>query len=254
MLHSPISYIGGKYSLRKHIIPLIPKHVCYCEAFAGGAWVLFGKEAKKSKIEVLNDVNEELINFYLVLKYKPMAFVKAFDWIFVSRQIFEKFKNEDLSQLSDVEKAMRFFYKIKVSYAGKSDFFPIYSRNKSRLNLMTFSEMIIIIHNRLKNVIIENMDFEEFISRYDKSGTFFYLDPPFYQVYSGYKHNFKEEDFIKLAAILNNIKGKFILSLNKHPYILKQFSAFDIIEVNTKYSLSIKGRDKDREELLIKNY
>lgn len=62
MLNSPIRWVGGKSRLRKHIIPLIPPHTCYVELFAGGAWVLFGKQP--SPVEVLNDIDQELINFF----------------------------------------------------------------------------------------------------------------------------------------------------------------------------------------------
>jgi DNA adenine methylase len=64
---SPISWVGGKKNPRKHIISLIPAdHTCYVEAFAGGAWVLFGK--KRSEIEMLNDLDGDLVNFYTVVK------------------------------------------------------------------------------------------------------------------------------------------------------------------------------------------
>lgn len=40
-MKTPISYYGGKQTLLKHILPLIPKHKLYTEAFCGGAAVLF---------------------------------------------------------------------------------------------------------------------------------------------------------------------------------------------------------------------
>ena len=62
MINSPFKWVGGKSRLRKFIIPLIPEHQCYVEPFGGAAWVLFGKSP--SRIEVLNDIDEELINFF----------------------------------------------------------------------------------------------------------------------------------------------------------------------------------------------
>lgn len=46
----------------RHILPLVPPHELYTEVFAGGAALLFAKEPVK--INVINDLNGELINFY----------------------------------------------------------------------------------------------------------------------------------------------------------------------------------------------
>ena len=43
IMKTPISYYGGKQSMLKHILPLIPPHQLYTEAFCGGAAVLFAK-------------------------------------------------------------------------------------------------------------------------------------------------------------------------------------------------------------------
>lgn len=61
-LKTPITYYGGKQTMLKHIRPLVPDHSVYTEAFAGGAALYFDKEP--SKVEVINDLNGELINFY----------------------------------------------------------------------------------------------------------------------------------------------------------------------------------------------
>ncbi len=75
MLNSPLSWMGGKYRLRKKIIELIHKgHQSYVEVFGGAAWVLFGKEQELSKTEVYNDINSDLVNFFRVLKYHSEEF------------------------------------------------------------------------------------------------------------------------------------------------------------------------------------
>lgn len=65
-MRTPISYYGGKLSLLEKIIPLIPEHSLYCEPFTGSAAVFFAKQ--KVRLEVINDINGELINFYKVLQ------------------------------------------------------------------------------------------------------------------------------------------------------------------------------------------
>lgn len=65
-MKTPISYYGGKQTMLKHIEPLIPDHRVYTEAFCGGAALYWAK--KPADLEVLNDINGNLINFYRVLK------------------------------------------------------------------------------------------------------------------------------------------------------------------------------------------
>jgi DNA adenine methylase len=69
MVRSPIKWVGGKSKLRKQIIEYLPPqgmYTCYVEVFGGAGWVLFGKEP--SPVEVLNDIDEELIHFYRILR------------------------------------------------------------------------------------------------------------------------------------------------------------------------------------------
>ena len=61
-----LTYYGGKQKMTSVILPLIPEHLLYNEPFAGGAAILFAKEP--SEMEVLNDTNRELINFYQVVQ------------------------------------------------------------------------------------------------------------------------------------------------------------------------------------------
>ena len=65
-MKSAITYYGGKQKLVSTILPLFPEHTLYAEPFAGGATLFFAKEP--SEIEVLNDLNTELINFYSVIQ------------------------------------------------------------------------------------------------------------------------------------------------------------------------------------------
>ena len=64
----PLTYYGGKQMLSKLIVSLIPPHNIYCEPFFGGGAVFFAKAP--SKLEVINDTNGELINFYRIVKTK----------------------------------------------------------------------------------------------------------------------------------------------------------------------------------------
>ena len=117
VINSPFKWVGGKSRLRKRIISLFPPHTCYVELFAGAAWVLFGKPP--SDVEVLNDLDQDLITFFRVVREKPAELIASFEWELVSRAEFERLAKVDVSQLTDVQRAHRFYYLIMAGWGGE---------------------------------------------------------------------------------------------------------------------------------------
>jgi DNA adenine methylase len=97
MLNSPIKWVGGKSRLRKPILAMLPAHTCYVEPSAGAAWVLFAKPP--SDVEVLNDLDQELVTLFRVVKEKPEQLIESFEWELVSRAEFERLADLDPTQL-----------------------------------------------------------------------------------------------------------------------------------------------------------
>ena len=58
-----IPYYGGKYSLSKVLVPLIPPHSRYIEMFAGGLSMFFRKT--KAEWNILNDKDNNIVNLYM---------------------------------------------------------------------------------------------------------------------------------------------------------------------------------------------
>lgn len=101
---------------------------------------------------------------------------------------------------------------------------------------------------------IECLGYGEFIERYDRPHTLFYLDPPYWGCENDYGKNlFARDDFQKLAAQLAGIKGKFILSLNDTPGVREVFADFQIEAVKTKYTIARDGGAQEALEVLIHN-
>lgn len=92
------------------------------------------------------------------------------------------------------------------------------------------------------------------IQRFDRPGTFFYVDPPYWDCENDYGQNlFSREDFGRLAGLLADVKGKFILSLNDTPGVRETFASFRIQPVKTRYTISA-SRKQEAAELLISNF
>ncbi|MCL2154029.1 MAG: DNA adenine methylase [Leptospirales bacterium] len=231
---------------------MIPIHKIFCEVFAGAGWVFFRKEP--SKAEILNDLDSNLISFYRVLQNHLEEFLKHFKWLLQSREQFEDWKNQIEGRgLTDIQKAVRYYYLQRLCFGArvKDRTFAVSPERPRRINLLRLEEELSEVHLRLVGVVIENLQWDEFIRRYDRPETFFYLDPPYYTA-PCYKHNFdKIDDFIKIADVLKNIKGSFILSLNDHPEIREVFKDFDLKPVKLRYSLSAK-RPTVGSELIIR--
>jgi DNA adenine methylase len=57
-----------------------------------------------------------------------------------------------------------------------------------------------------------------------------------------------------LAKILQNIKGKFLLTINDCPKIRQLYKGLPMLKVNVKYTVARNKDDKDFGELVIANY
>ncbi|KAG5717329.1 hypothetical protein E4T56_gene9309 [Termitomyces sp. T112] len=85
--------------------------------------------------------------------------------------------------------------------------------------------MVEAVHERLSGVVVERLPWAEFIARYDRAGTLFYLDPPYHGCEGDYgKGMFGREEFEQMAQVLRGISGRFILSLNDRPEVRRIFA------------------------------
>lgn len=248
----PLSYLGGKNRVAQRIIALIPEHNCYIEPFCGGAQVFFHKEP--SKVEVLNDLDDDIFNFLRVCQLHYQELVRYLQFCTVSRKWFELFQNQDQKALSDIQRAARFFYLQKNAYGGliKRKHFTISVQDGSNYNPHRIPMVLHLAHERLLGVQLECLPYQEILSRYDRRETFFYLDPPYFGLHH-YKFNFTENDFVELAKLLKPLKGRFLLSLNDTPEVHKIFSQFKIHGLSFAYS-SQRKTGKVFKEVLISNY
>ncbi|MBL7016744.1 MAG: DNA adenine methylase, partial [Kiritimatiellales bacterium] len=153
--------------------------------------------------------------------------------------------------------ATRYFYLQRHAFGGRVEgrTFGTSTTGGGPLHLTDLEERLMEVHWRMKRVFIENLDACAVITRYDRKHTFFYIDPPYYET-AGYADPFCHGDFVRLRSTLDQIKGKFLLSLNDHPMVREIFDGFKFQRVTLKYSIgaSAASRGKERAEVLIQNY
>lgn len=118
-MKTPITYWGGKQTLAALIISNIPQHTTYCEPFFGGGAVFFQKE--KSKVEIINDLNQFVVNFYIQTKTNFSALQQLIQSTLHSRRRWRDalVMYEHPHLFSNVERAWAFYTLTNQGYAGK---------------------------------------------------------------------------------------------------------------------------------------
>lgn len=248
-----LPWMGGKRRLAKQILPLFKPHTTYVEPFCGGAALFFMKEP--AKVEVINDVNGELVNLYRVVKHHLDEFLRQFRWTLVSRQEYLWQQKSNPEALTDIQRAARFFYLQKLAFGGKvvGQSFGTATTTPPRLNLLRLEEDLSDAHLRLSRTTIEKLDWQECIRRYDRPGTLFYLDPPYWGT-SGYGVDFELEQYEQMVKIALETKGQMLISVNDIPQMRQIFGGLNVKSAAIKYSVGgSKSQGDTVSELIITN-
>lgn len=219
---------------------------------------MFGKE-KNTSLEVFNDIDSNLINLYRCVKYHPQEFQKELNTMLISREQFFDCRNQlQINGLTDIQRAARYFYIIKISFGNNKRDFNTSAKKGIYKSIENFPE----IQKRLKNVNIENKDFENLIKLYDRPKALFYLDPPYFGAEKFYKilnnkdnaNYFSKEDHIRLFEVLKKIKGKFILSYNNDEFIRNIYKNYKITYVERLNNLNFNDKKTNYKEIIVTNY
>lgn len=260
-MKTPISYYGGKQTLASKIIKLIPEHNMYVEPFVGGAAIFFAKPP--SGVEVINDTNKELINFYRVVQNDFVSLEKEIQITLHSRDLHRKacviYNNPDM--FSEIKRAWAVWVKSTQSFSSKLDGpwgYDIKSNTTSKKvsnKRIGFTEEYAI---RLQNVQVECTDALRIIESRDNDQAFIYCDPPYYNSDMGHYDGYTVEDYERLLNTLSKIKGKFLLS-SYHSPVLKEYTKTNgWSQISYKYKVSVANNHptnkKVKEEVLTANY
>ena len=281
-----VSYVGGKSKIAPQlIIPNIPKNIeTFIEVFGGQFWTFFKMKLEdypNLKTVVYNDFNPLNYNMYQCIQDHRRLLEECEKFIVQEKDVFptnpvcqeqfNRFQSEIFDENFkvkpyDYEVAAKYIYVLTQVFSGanpsKSKFIDLkgkyhskFTSFKNKLKKPEWQKMFERID------LVENMDFQEVIEKYDSPNTYFYVDPPYYVVGEGSyysNHDFNRNDHERLAKVLNNVKGKFSLSYydfeqlhfffpdNIYRWEKKEFAKAAAAKKGTKQNMG--------EELLILNY
>jgi DNA adenine methylase len=248
-------YVGGKRNLAARIIARIEQipHTTYAEAFVGMGGI-FLRRRRAPKAEVINDLSADVTTLFRILQRHYTPFLDMLRYQLSSRAEFERLMAVDPNTLTDLERAARFLYLQRAAFGGKvaGRTFGVSVERPASFNITRLAPMLEDVHDRLAGVTIERLPYAEFLDRYDRPGTLFYLDPPYWgsEDYYG-RALFGPGDFERLADSLGRLKGRFLLSINDVPEIRRMFAGFAIESVKTTYTVAGGAGAKQAGELIV---
>ncbi|WP_439532021.1 DNA adenine methylase [Polymorphobacter sp.] len=234
-------WVGGKRSLSRQLVSLIGRtpHGLYAEPFVGMGGVFLRRD-RRPRAEVINDISADVATLFRILQRHYQAFLDTLKWQLASRAEWDRLMRTDPTTLTDLERSARFLYLQRLAFGGKvrGRSFGV-SYGPSRFDMTKLVPMLEEVHERLAGVTIERLPFADFIRRYDRPETLFFLDPPYWGNERDYGDGlFSEADFELLRGLLEACKGRFILTINDRPETRKMFGQFKIEPVTVLYRLS----------------
>jgi len=261
IMKPPFSYYGGKQKLASTIIKLIPEHNLYCEPFCGGAAVFFAKDKAMSNVEVLNDTNREIINFYRVVQNEFVSLEKEIRISLHSRRLFTDAKviYNNPHMFSEIQRAWALWLLATQGFASMLDGSWGYDKKKRTTSKKVMNKRFDFTEEfayRLQDVQIECTDALRIINSRDENDSFFYVDPPYYNSDCGHYDGYTIEDFKLLLNTLSKIEGKFLLSSYPSPILkeyIKDYGWYSKSkEMNVSVNRGVTGKRKT--EVLTANY
>jgi DNA adenine methylase len=219
-------YIGGKAHHVRWLQEFFPKHNTFVEVFGGAGWVSV-KSDRLADTCIYNDYNSYLANLYYCIVNKPTELLNIMNSIVGSDSVtFKQYQRELFVDcvpvvLGDVELAHKYIYIQTQVFSGTAlsatcvpYFVDIKSAGKYSSKYETFKKKLAneTYRKNLNNITVENVDCCDLIKKYDSPDTFFYVDPPYYNMEFYYSKDFPREKHEELANTLKAITGKFALS------------------------------------------
>jgi DNA adenine methylase len=247
--NSPFRYPGGKFYARKQILECLPRHDRYCEPFAGGASIFFAKPMVKDNI--LNDLDADLINTYLVIRDQVEDLVALLEGIPATKELHKFYKSEYLPK-NDLERAFRWYYLNRISYSGimkRENCYWGYGEKYS-MRPENWARHLRTVSEKIQRVSFLNQDFEHLIDNLPDE-YFLFVDPPYFNADQDkfYTCSFTKSDHQRLVEVLyrHRERLKFLLTYDNSPEIREMY-AWCISHEEREWNYTIGRTDDQRNQ------
>lgn len=251
----PFPYPGGKASLAPWVLDHLADHETYVEPFGGAASVLFAKGA--SPVEVYNDADEDVVQFFEVLRDRRDELVEYLSTVPYSRALYRDWSRQYFGAGDrpddPVERAGRWFALRYFTFGGKvggSNGFAAFAGRNKPATLKNKTERLQQFADRLRGVVVECGDYAAVLDRYDSSETLFYLDPPYAGGSEYYPRGGVDLEAVRQRAAA--VDGEVALSLGRRPDDLGD--AWYVTERGYDYAIDSRGGNKETTEVLLTTY
>lgn len=227
-------YIGSKKALMAKWSSLLPPHTLYVSVFGGSGADILGKPP--SKLEVFNDVDDDINNVFRILRTQPDELARLVTFTpSKSRATYEEALAALLEPATDqLHRAWAFLIVAHQAYRSRhprlqtpSGYAAIRSMNRCIKPWLDLPDTIRQVAGRFRRVQIEQLDFRDLVKRYDSAKTLFFVDPPYHpdtRTKRLYQHEMSEEDHVALLDLLERVQGKVCLCGYEHPLYLRRLS------------------------------
>ena len=255
MADAVFPFPGGKSRLASWILEHVPKHRCFVEVFGGAAGVLANKDPETSTVEVYNDLDEDLVHFFRVLREQPEELVEWLSAVPYSRAVHSEWAKayyRGYRPKDDVKRAGQFFYLRYTQWGGGYDSFNGFATSKVSSRALSFSNKIERLREfaeRFDDVVLENLHWREVVEKYDDAETVFYFDPPYVGVEGYYPAS--EIDHSELVAVLGELDGYGLCSYQELPDGVGEFEVLARGEKNFINNGKSGSANETREHLLL---
>ena len=248
-------WFGGKASpkIHKALLSLMPPHTHYVEPFGGGASILLNKPAVE--VEVYNDVNRGLVNFFRVVADSDYfaKFLGRVSMLPVSRELYEEHCRTWAGIHEPVEQAVRWYYVARQSFGGmfgKSWASTVETSMggmaQTAAAWKSALEALPEIHARMSRAQIECSDWRVILDRYSGPGWLACCDPPYVtgaRRAGGYAHELQDKDHRELITSLMRYDGAVVLSgYDSALYAPLKEAGWDVCEIEVVCSAAGRTR------------
>jgi len=257
IIKAPFGWPGGKSRTVEWIVDLMPRSDIFVDVFGGSGIVMLNMPASKN--DVFNDINSGVCSLYRCVRDRQKL-DRLIEWIESTIHSYEDWvtcKETWKDTADDVERAGRWLYMVQYSFAGQGRAYGFSRRHNAFSGKLLLKASIFgPIHDRFRNVNVENRDWREMLEKYDTEETVFYLDPPYpdSDMAACYgKHVMGWDAQREMLERIKHLKGTVVLS----GYANKLYDSYTWSKRHTKESFvsttkAEHGRVKAEEVLWIK--